>query len=58
MTVGIAEHVRRFGLTPKVALLADSDFGGSDSPSALKMRAAVEMVHAWRTDDRGRVDAS
>ena len=44
MTVGIAEHVRRFGLTPKVALLADSDFGGSDSPSALKMRAAVEMV--------------
>jgi malate dehydrogenase (oxaloacetate-decarboxylating)(NADP+) len=44
MTIGIAEHVRRFGLTPKVALLADSDFGGSDSPSALKMRAAVEMV--------------
>jgi len=44
MTLGIAEHVRRFGLTPKIALLADSDFGGLDSPSALKMREALQIV--------------
>ncbi|MFZ9502093.1 MAG: NADP-dependent malic enzyme [Beijerinckiaceae bacterium] len=44
MTLGIAEHVRRFGLTPKIALLADSDFGGLDSPSAIKMREALQIV--------------
>jgi malate dehydrogenase (oxaloacetate-decarboxylating)(NADP+) len=44
MTLGIAEHVRRFGLTPKIALLADSDFGGLDSPSAIKMREALRIV--------------
>ncbi len=44
MTVRIAEHVRRFGLTPKVALLSDSDFGGLDSDAAQKMREALELV--------------
>ncbi|MFN3892143.1 MAG: NADP-dependent malic enzyme [Beijerinckiaceae bacterium] len=46
MTVSIAEHVRRFGLTPKIALLADSDFGGLDSRTAIKMREALHLVRA------------
>ena len=39
-----AEHVRRFGMSPKIAFLSDSDFGGSDSPSALKMRKALAIL--------------
>ncbi len=39
-----AVHVRRFGLTPKIALVSHSDFGSDDSPSALKMRAALELI--------------
>ncbi|MCJ2011125.1 phosphate acyltransferase, partial [Methylobacterium sp. J-076] len=32
-----ANHVTRFGITPKIALLSHSDFGQSDSASAMKM---------------------
>jgi malate dehydrogenase (oxaloacetate-decarboxylating)(NADP+) len=39
-----AEEVRRFGITPSVALLSHSSFGGSDAPSALKMRQALSLV--------------
>ena len=39
-----AEEVRRFGRTPKVALLSHSNFGSHDSPSARKMRAALELI--------------
>ncbi|AWB09197.1 NADP-dependent malic enzyme (plasmid) [Azospirillum humicireducens] len=39
-----AEKVRHFGIEPKVALLSHSNFGSSDSPSALKMRAACELL--------------
>ena len=46
MTVLCAEHVRRFGLEPKVALLSHSDFGSSDTPSAIKMRNALQLIHA------------
>ncbi|KQP14020.1 NADP-dependent malic enzyme [Pseudorhodoferax sp. Leaf267] len=41
-----AEEVRRFGITPSVALLSHSNFGGSDAPSALKMRDALALVQA------------
>jgi malate dehydrogenase (oxaloacetate-decarboxylating)(NADP+) len=41
-----AAHVRRFGLTPKIALLSHSDFGSYDSPSARKMRKACERIAA------------
>ena len=34
MTLLAAEEIRRFGLTPKVALLSHSNFGTSDAPSA------------------------
>jgi malate dehydrogenase (oxaloacetate-decarboxylating)(NADP+) len=44
MALHCAEHVRRFGLQPKVALLSHSDFGSADTPSALKMREALERI--------------
>jgi len=36
--------VRRFGVTPRVALLSHSSFGSSDAPSARKMREAAALV--------------
>ena len=41
-----AEEVRRFGVTPSVALLSHSNFGGSDAASAVKMRHALALVKA------------
>ncbi|TCO81130.1 malate dehydrogenase (oxaloacetate-decarboxylating)(NADP+) [Plasticicumulans lactativorans] len=45
MTVMAAEAVRRFGITPKVALLSHSNFGSDDSPTARKMATALQLVH-------------
>ncbi len=39
-----AEEVRRFGETPKIALLSHSSFGSRDTPSSLKMREAAELI--------------
>ncbi|MGL6182525.1 MAG: NADP-dependent malic enzyme [Aestuariivirga sp.] len=39
-----ARHVERFGITPKIALVAHSDFGDFDTPSSLKMRQALQLV--------------
>ncbi len=50
MAVMCAEHVRRFGMTPKIALVCDSDFGGADSKSAFKMRTALELVQTRAPD--------
>lgn len=41
-----AEEVRRFGVTPSVALLSHSSFGGSDAASAVKMRQALALIKA------------
>lgn len=40
-----ADHVRRFGIEPKIALVSHSDFGSDDTPSARKMREALEILH-------------
>ncbi|MDR7228939.1 malate dehydrogenase (oxaloacetate-decarboxylating)(NADP+) [Caulobacter sp. BE264] len=45
-----AEAVRRFGLTPKAALLSHSSFGASDSPTARKMREALALLRAQAPD--------
>jgi malate dehydrogenase (oxaloacetate-decarboxylating)(NADP+) len=50
MTLLAAEEVRRFGLTPSVALLSHSSFGSSDAPSAQKMREALALVEASAPD--------
>ena len=44
MAIACAHHVRRFGVTPKIALISHSDFGSADTPSALKMRAALALL--------------
>ncbi len=44
MTLLAADEVRRFGNTPKVALLSHSNFGTSEAPSAEKMRQALELI--------------
>lgn len=38
------EQVKRFGLTPKVALVSHSNFGTSRLPSALKMRDVLHKI--------------
>jgi malate dehydrogenase (oxaloacetate-decarboxylating)(NADP+) len=40
-----AGHVARFGITPKIGLIAHSDFGDFDSPVTLKMRKALALIH-------------
>ena len=44
MTILAAEAVKRFGVTPKAALLSHSSFGASNSPTARKMREALKLV--------------
>ncbi|MET0268030.1 MAG: NADP-dependent malic enzyme [Duganella sp.] len=44
ITVMAAEEMRRFGLSPRAALLSHSNFGSSNSESAQKMRAALALV--------------
>lgn len=44
ITVMAAEEMKRFGLVPKAALLSHSNFGSSNQPSALKMRAALARI--------------
>jgi len=44
MAMMCADHVRRFGLVPKIALVSHSDFGSDDTASALKMRSALAMI--------------
>jgi malate dehydrogenase (oxaloacetate-decarboxylating)(NADP+) len=50
MTELAAEAVTAFGMTPKVALLSHSSFGGSRSPSARKMRDALALLRARAPD--------
>ncbi|HEX4869758.1 MAG TPA: NADP-dependent malic enzyme [Moraxellaceae bacterium] len=44
ITLQAAEGVRRFGLTPKVALLSHSSFGSEDTESAAKMRQTWRIL--------------
>jgi malate dehydrogenase (oxaloacetate-decarboxylating)(NADP+) len=44
ITALCADEVRRFGIKPKVALLSHSNFGSHDSPSARKMREALQLI--------------
>ena len=47
---GAARHVRRFGLTPKVALCTQSQFGNMENVNAQRMRAALEMLDQREPD--------
>jgi len=48
--IGAARHVRRFGLTPKIALCTQSQFGNMDNSAALRMRAALELLDQREPD--------
>jgi malate dehydrogenase (oxaloacetate-decarboxylating)(NADP+) len=50
IATGAARHVRRFGLTPKVALCSHSQFGNLDSASGRKMREAMQLLDAREPD--------
>jgi malate dehydrogenase (oxaloacetate-decarboxylating)(NADP+) len=45
-----AAEMRRFGLIPRAALLSHSNFGTSESESAKKMRAALEIIRERAPD--------
>ncbi|MCW5658855.1 MAG: NADP-dependent malic enzyme [Burkholderiaceae bacterium] len=46
ITVLAADEVRRFGITPHVALISHSNFGSDDTPGARKMRHALELIRS------------
>jgi malate dehydrogenase (oxaloacetate-decarboxylating)(NADP+) len=50
ITIMAAEEVKRFGLAPRIALLSHSNFGSDDSPSALKMSRARELIEKLAPD--------
>jgi malate dehydrogenase (oxaloacetate-decarboxylating)(NADP+) len=50
MTILAAEAIRRFGISPKVALLSHSSFGSMDTPSARKMQAALKLINRRAPD--------
>jgi malate dehydrogenase (oxaloacetate-decarboxylating)(NADP+) len=50
ITLLAAEEVRRFGITPKAALLSHSNFGSSTHPQARKMQAALALLIAMAPD--------
>ena len=45
-----AEQVRRFGMTPKIALLSASNFGSNDLAASVKMREALRLLHERAPD--------
>ncbi|MCL4189831.1 MAG: NADP-dependent malic enzyme [Rhodobacteraceae bacterium] len=47
---GAARHARRFGLSPRVALCSQSQFGNLDTASAQRMRAALALLDARGVD--------
>ncbi len=49
-TILCADHIKRFGIVPKIAALSHSDFGEFDTNSSLKMRRAVELVRERAPD--------
>jgi malate dehydrogenase (oxaloacetate-decarboxylating)(NADP+) len=50
ITLLAAEEMRRFGITPHVALLSHSNFGSSNNESAQKMRAALAIIQRQAPD--------
>ncbi|WP_181699232.1 phosphate acyltransferase [Chthonobacter albigriseus] len=50
MTRLAAEQVRRFGMTPRAALLSHSNFGSADCPTSLRMREALAILRREAPD--------
>jgi malate dehydrogenase (oxaloacetate-decarboxylating)(NADP+) len=45
ITNNVAKMIRKFKVTPKIALLSYSNFGSSPGPDSEKMAKAVEILH-------------
>lgn len=43
---GAARHVRRFGVSPKIALCAQSQFGNRETSTGARMREAIKILDA------------
>ncbi|MFV0492443.1 MAG: NADP-dependent malic enzyme [Pseudorhodobacter sp.] len=50
VTIGAARHVRRFGVTPKIALCSSSQFGNLENDSGRRMRRAMELLDEQQPD--------
>lgn len=50
MSILAAQEMRRFGITPRVALLSHSNFGTSDKQDACKMRNAHDILTRMNVD--------
>ncbi|QPM90377.1 NADP-dependent malic enzyme [Pseudooceanicola algae] len=50
IAMGAARHVKRFGLTPKVALCSRSQFGNLEGGSGARMRAAMDLLDSAPRD--------
>jgi malate dehydrogenase (oxaloacetate-decarboxylating)(NADP+) len=50
MTHLAAVQIRRFGITPQVALLSHSNYGSADTGSARKMRDALALIQKTEPD--------
>jgi malate dehydrogenase (oxaloacetate-decarboxylating)(NADP+) len=46
ITLLVAKEVRQFNIKPRIAMLSYSNFGSSDSPEAILVRSAREIVKA------------
>lgn len=50
ITTLVAKSVQRFNINPRIALLSHSNFGSTETPSAIKSREAIRMLHAMYPD--------
>jgi malate dehydrogenase (oxaloacetate-decarboxylating)(NADP+) len=50
MAILAAAELRRFGQTPRIALVSHSNFGTASDPSARKMRDALELINRRAPD--------
>ena len=48
--IGAARHVRRFGLTPNIALCSQSQFGNQAEGSGKRLRAAIDLLDSKPRD--------
>lgn len=48
--IGAARHVKRFGVTPQIALCSHSQFGNLDCDTGIRMRAALDILDAEPRD--------
>ncbi|WP_107928998.1 NADP-dependent malic enzyme [Neisseria animaloris] len=49
-TLMCAKEMQRFGITPKVALLSNSNYGTIDKPESRKMQEALRIIQAQKPD--------